>query len=86
MLAHGGVDTLDPERAELALFDPAVTVSIAQSLFEALQRDAVVGGRAADKAFRLLENLFVTGVGGNAPFYTCYLSAPLTRCRTAPIA
>jgi len=34
MLTHGGVDALDPERAELALLDPAVTIRVAQGLLK----------------------------------------------------
>ncbi len=77
MLAHGGIDALDPERAEIALLDATVARCV-------LHR-AVDGGlcgpdrvlAAAAEALGCVENLLVLGVGGDAPFHTCHVMISL---------
>jgi hypothetical protein len=69
MLANGGVDALDPERTEIALFDLAITVGVLTGLFDSLDRRAVICRTAAIIALGGLDNFFVAGVRGDASFY-----------------
>jgi hypothetical protein len=85
VLAHRRIDALNPERAELALFDPAITIGVAQRLFQALQRDPVAGRGPANEALGLIENFFVTSMGGNAPFYACHVLRSLIETVGGPL-
>ena len=70
MLAHGGIDALNPERAEIALFGAAITIGILARLFYGLAGDADRVLAAAILAFGLLQNCLMTGVGGYTPLHT----------------
>src|SRR5204862_7589953 len=43
VLAHAGIDALDPQSAEVAFFVAAVAVGIAQRLLDLLDRDPIGG-------------------------------------------
>ncbi len=73
VLADGGVDALDPERAEIALAALAVAVGILHRLVDGLLGDADGILAAAVKTLGGLQNFLVLGVGGNASFYTCHV-------------
>src|SRR6202041_1649438 len=79
VLADSGVDALDPKAAEFPLFDAAIAVCVLQRLLQPLPRDAVIGGRPADEALGLLQDLLVAGVGGSATFDACHASFPSLR-------
>jgi hypothetical protein len=64
--------------AELALLVAPVAIGVLEGLLQPLERDAVVGGGPADEAFRLVEDLLMPGVDGNAAFHTCHGSDPLS--------
>jgi hypothetical protein len=68
VIAHGSVDALDPESAEVALLDAAVAVSVLAGLFDRLLGDTDRRLATAIIALRSLQNLLVTGVTGNASF------------------
>src|SRR6185312_645694 len=69
VLAGGGVDALDPERAERALADLAVAIGVLQRLLDRLLGDANGVLAAAVKALGGLQDLLVLGVAGRASFY-----------------
>src|SRR5690606_41309176 len=76
VIAHRGVDALDPQGAEIALLVAPVPVGVLAGLV-----DGGLGGpagilAAAVKALRLLQDLLVTGVSGDASFTACHLSSP----------
>src|SRR5690606_10095747 len=58
-LAHRRVDARDPERAEFALFLPAVTVGVLPGLHDRLLGDAIDAAPAAAESLRLLQDLLV---------------------------
>src|SRR5690606_14011900 len=68
LLAGGGVDALEPQRTEIALFGATVAERVLQSLLDLLDRDAEDGGIAAPVALGELEDLLVAGTGVDAPF------------------
>ena len=68
MFAGGGVDTLDPKRAEIALLQFAADIGVLLRLFDGLLcrfDQAAAGAVIAASGF---ENFLVLGVGGNATF------------------
>ena len=85
VLAHRGVDALDPQAAELALLVAPVAVGVLQRLLQPLQRDPVIGGRAADEALRLLRT-FLWRAWVVAPRLTRAMAVFLTAARRAPTA
>ena len=62
MLADGGVDALDPQRAEIALLRAAVAIGVLPGLLDGLAGDADGVLAAAVKAFCLLQDGLMTGV------------------------
>src|SRR5690606_622692 len=68
VIPHGGVDTLDPEGAEIALLDATIAIGVLAGLFDGLLGDTDRGLAAAIIALRSLQDLLVTGVIGNASF------------------
>eukprot|EP00439_Symbiodinium_sp_Y106_P088484 s1_g1020.t1 len=70
MLAARGVDPLDPERAEVPLLGLAVAVSVLTGFFDSLVGNAEGIFAAAVIPLCLLDHLTVTGMGGDASFYT----------------
>ena len=77
VLAHGGIDALDPEGAEGALLTLAVAILILQRLLDGLLGDADRVLAAAIVALGGLQNFLVLGMGGNAALYACHGTAPL---------
>ena len=69
-LAARGVNALNPERAEIALADAAVAISVLASLFHRLIGDAESVFAAAVIAFGFADDFLVAGVGGDASFHT----------------
>ena len=63
--AGGGVDTLNPERTEVALLVLAVTVSIGQTLFPCVLGNGPDITAAAEVAAGELEDFFATCAGCN---------------------
>jgi hypothetical protein len=63
-------DALDPERAEGALAVAPVAISVLQALLDPLDGGAEDVLVAAAVALGLLDDFAVTGVRGDAPFYT----------------
>src|SRR5260221_3808868 len=72
MLARGGIDALDPKRAERALLVAPVAIGILQPLLDLFDADAERILGAAAIALGELENLLVAGMGRYAPFYACH--------------
>src|SRR3954471_23569914 len=66
VLAHAGIDALDPQTAEIALLGAAVAIRILQAFFDLLDRDPVIGAGAADIALGHVDDFLVTGVRGDA--------------------
>src|SRR5690606_18897374 len=79
VLADTGVDTLDPERTEIALPRAAVAIGILAGLLHRLIGDAEGILAAAIIAFCLLDDLAVPGMGGDAPFYARHETSPWSR-------
>src|SRR5215468_11014058 len=81
-LARARVDPLDPERAEVPLLGAAITIGVAQPLLDLLQSyaEGVLGPAAI--ALGKLQDLLVTGMGGDAPFDARHGFSPsYTACR-----
>ena len=72
MLAHGGIDALDPQRAEGALLGLAVAILILQRLLDGLLGDPDRVLAAAIVTLGGLQNFLVLGMGGNAALYACH--------------
>src|SRR5579885_1463243 len=72
VLAHGGVDALDPEGAERALAVLAVAIGVLVRLFDRLLGDTDRVLAAAVVTLGGLQNLFVLGVGRYAAFDACH--------------
>ena len=68
MLAGTRVDALNPERAEIALADPAIAIGILQALLDPLFGDAVDLGITAPVTLGCLENLFPARVALDGVF------------------
>ena len=68
--ADSSVDTLDPQSAEVPLFDLAIAIRILAGLFDGLARDADGVLAATAIALGLIENPLVLGAGGNTAFDT----------------
>ena len=66
VLAHGGVDALDPERAVGALLLLAIAIGVLHRLLDRLLGDADGVLTAALVALRELQDLLVLGMGGDA--------------------
>ena len=73
VLAGAGIDTLDPQTAEIALLGATVAIGVLQALFDLFQSNAVVVIGASPVALGELENFLVPGVRGDAA-----LGAPST--------
>src|SRR5690606_17061874 len=69
VLAHRGVDALDPQGAEIALAVLAVAIGVLQRLLDRLPGDADGVLAAAVETLGLGENLLVPGVAGSASFH-----------------
>jgi hypothetical protein len=76
MLAHGGIDALNPKRAKIALLGAAIAVSVLPSLFYGLTGDSDCILAASIKAFGLFQDCLMTGVGSYTPFHTCHVLSP----------
>lgn len=74
--AGGGVDPLDPQGTEGAFLRPAVAIGILQPLLDLFDGDAERGGGATAVTGSAIENLFMTGVGGDARFLTRAIDQP----------
>src|SRR5690606_38495258 len=72
MLAHAGIDALNPQAAEAALAVAAVAIGVLQPLLDALDGDAEVVLGAAAIAGRHLHDLLVPGVSRDAALHTCH--------------
>ena len=72
MGTDGGVDTLNPQRPEIALARAPVAISILQALFDALNGDAKIRMPPSAIAAGAGQNFFVAGMGSDAPFDSCY--------------
>src|SRR5579883_2157185 len=68
VLAHGGVDALDPQRAEFALAVLAVAIGVLHRLFDRLLGDADSVLATAKIALGGAQSLLVLGVSGYAAF------------------
>src|SRR5262249_45423873 len=81
VLAHGGIDALDPQRAEGALFALAVAIGVLHRLFDRLFGDpagvlaAAVGGRGLGNGFLML------CVGCVVAFDACHGDTPSATLR-----
>lgn len=80
-----GVDALDPQAAELALFDAAVAIGILHAFFNGLHCGAESILAAAAVTLGSINNLAVTGVRCHAPFYTSHFLTLFRLSRTAGI-
>src|SRR5690606_27243488 len=67
-----GVDTHDPERAELTLALTTVTIGVLTGLDDGLFRDAEHARTSTVITFGLLENFLVTAAGGHTTFNTSH--------------
>src|SRR5581483_5663439 len=76
VLAHGGVDALDPQGTEGALAPLAVAIGVLHRLFDRLLGDPDRVLAAAVVALGLLQDLLVLGVGGDAALDACHGSTP----------
>ena len=76
MLADSSVDALDPEGAEVALAALAIAIGVLLRLLDRLLGDADRILATAIVALRGLDDFFVLGVGGNAPFDAGHGIAP----------
>ena len=74
MLADGGVDTLDPKGAEVALLDLATDVGVVVSFLNGVHRNGEHVFSAAEIAFGLLEDLFAAGAAGDFILCAWHLS------------
>src|SRR6185312_10804975 len=80
MLAHGGVDALDPEGAEIALLFLAADIIVLQRLIDRGIGRGDVALAAAAEALGLLENLVAAGAAGNGTGWTAHgLDPPAIR-------
>src|SRR5438552_16157414 len=68
VLAHRGVDPLDPQPAEIALLVAPIAIGIAQRLLDLLDRDAIGGAAAAAIALGQPQHLSVAGMRRDAAF------------------
>ena len=71
MLAHGGVEALDPQGAEGALLVLAVAVGVLHRLVDGSLRGADGVLAAAIETLGLLEDFLVLGVGGYTALDAC---------------
>lgn len=74
VFADGGVDTLDPEGAEVALLDLAADVGVVVSFFNGVHRNGEHVLPATEIAFGLLEDLFAAGAAGDFILCAWHLS------------
>src|SRR6185503_4283421 len=72
--ARRGVDTRDPQSAELALTHAAVAERVLAGLDDGLLRSAKDFAPRVVVALRLIEDLAMPRLGGNASFYSGHLS------------
>src|SRR5690606_30254006 len=72
MLAHAGIDALNPQPTEAAFAVAAVAIGILQPLLDPLDGDAEVVLGAAAIAGRHLHDLLVPGVSRDAALHTCH--------------
>lgn len=75
-VARGGVNALDPQRAESALLGPAIAISILAGLLDRLIGDTEGVLTPAVIALGAFDDFFVPGVGGRARGYACHLLSP----------
>lgn len=78
MFTGRGVDTRNPEGAEHTFFLPPVPVGILPCLGDGLLGDAINILAPAPVTLGLLNNFFVSGVGGDPAFYSRHDNTPLT--------
>ena len=79
MLAHAGVDPLDPKGAEAAFAVAPVAVGVLQALLDPLYGGAEDVLVAAAVALGLLDDFLVAGVRSDAPFDTGHDDTPLVK-------
>jgi hypothetical protein len=68
MFASGGVDPLDPQRAELTLFQLPADIGVLTGFFDSLIGHTKCVFTTTAIAFGLVDNFFVAGVLGYAAF------------------
>ena len=68
--SHSGINALDPERAELPLFDLTTDISVLTGFPDGLVRDAERILAAVTETLCLLQNFLVATVCDNTSFYT----------------
>src|SRR5690242_17648519 len=84
LLAHPGIDALDPQRAEIALLGAPVAIGIAQPLLDLLDGDAEAALGPTAIALGELQDLLVTGMRRHAAFNVRHgVSPAYTACRSA---
>src|SRR5262249_9658429 len=76
VLAHRGVDALDPEGAEGALLALAVAVGVLHRLLDRLLGDPDRVLAPAVVALGGFQHLLVLGMGGDAALYACHGFTP----------
>src|SRR5450755_2848140 len=76
-LAHGSVDTGNPQRPEFTLFLAPVAVLILPRLHHRFFGDAIDVAATAAIALGFVEDLFVPRFGGNSTLYSRHGSSPL---------
>src|SRR5262245_3679102 len=82
VLAHRGIDALDPQGTEGPLLALAVAVAVLQRLFDRLFGNPNGVLAAAIVALGLLQGLLVLGMGGDAALDACHGNTPsgIERC------
>src|SRR4051812_2254046 len=83
--AGGGVDPLDPQRAEVALARATVAIRVVERVEHLLLRLAVEPGPLAAVAAGPLENDATLFVGVDRPLYACHGRTPCIIRREAPV-
>jgi hypothetical protein len=65
VLASTGIDTLDPQSAEVTLFGATIAVGVLQSFFDRIFGNGPNISSRSEVTFGELQDLFTTGLGSD---------------------
>jgi hypothetical protein len=72
VFAGAGIDSLNPKITERTLAVATVAIGILKALFDAFDGNAEIVFSPASITTGAIQNFFVTGVSGDAPFDACH--------------
>jgi hypothetical protein len=81
-----GIDTDNPQFAEIAFFLPSVTIRVNQAMLNLLFRFSEMFAATAVKALCELENLFMSSASDDSGFYSWHIRFPFLTLTSSDVS